>query len=94
MIKIEDKNDDNMFKCLKINSKFKICWGKACLTLDGVSLFNVIWFSPTSWSLMMMKSLIYLLFHKFLCKDKTINCMRLGFSFPGNDLFRCSFPII
>ena len=48
MIKIEDKNDDNMFKFLKINSKFKICWGQACLILDGVSLFNVIRFSPIS----------------------------------------------
>ena len=23
---MEDKDDDNEFECLKVNSKFKICW--------------------------------------------------------------------
>jgi len=38
MIKIEDKDDDNVFECLKVNSEFKICWGLACLTTFDVML--------------------------------------------------------
>ena len=29
MIKIEDKDDNNVFECLKVNPEFKTCWGLA-----------------------------------------------------------------
>jgi len=38
MIKIEDKNDNNVFECLKVNPEFNICWGLACLTIIDVML--------------------------------------------------------
>ena len=47
MIKIEDKDDDNAFECLKVNSEFKMCWGLACqnylwCNVNNFSLSNVI----------------------------------------------------
>ena len=38
MIKIKDKDDDNAFECLKINSELKICWGLSCLVIFDAML--------------------------------------------------------
>ena len=80
MIKTVDKDADNAFECLKVNSKFKICWPSMpnypWYNVNNFSLSNVIPISTqiyydTLSLVSRVKSLVYLFFSpKFLCKDK------------------------
>ena len=86
MIKIEDKDDDNVFECLKVNTKFKICWCLTCLTTLDTMLrcFSILCYSNFHPHLLRYSTLIphdeqpnlSIFSPKYFCRDKIVNCMK------------------